>query len=1127
MGVPPSSNSSPTDHKRALLDHLKRVSGVAGLRIPKLEGPEIVSLSQRQLWLLEQASRQGPYPYNQSASLSLTGPLELAALDRALNTIVQRHATLRTSFELVDGNLVPRTDDALVIRVQQLELTGVTGEAAREAALEALAWDEARRRFDLSRGPLVRATLVGYTPAEHALVLTFHHIAVDGLSLHILLQELVTLYGAFVSGQRSPLAELRTQYRDFAAWQQGRLQGEALAREVAFWTQELAGELATLDLPLDRARTGARSFRGAREELRIARPLVDAITEIGRDHGATRFMVLLAAYNVLLYRYSGQDDIVVGSPSSGRVHGDLDGLIGCFINQLSCRTAIDARASFGELLRQVSQTGQRVMAHQELPFEMLVAALGLPRHDHNPVFQTLFGLQDTAAGRSAGGVVFGDVVTHNGGTSKFDLELNVFQRTSGLVVCFDYDTDVLDAQTVARMLRHYVRILEQIALDPAQRVGELALLDDAERAQVVVEWNATAIEYPKELCVHELFAAQAARTPDRVAVVFEGTRLSYRELDERSNQLAHRLRRLGVARDVLVALCLERSPEMIVGLLGVLKAGGAYVPLDPAYPRDRLAFMLSETRPAVVLTQEGFEALVSGARPVPVIFLDRWGDLGGESALAPAGCSDPDALMYVMYTSGSTGRPKGVMLDHRGVTNRVVAMQRAYVTQDDVVLHKTPYTFDVAVGETFCPLIAGARLVLARPDGHRDSAYVKQMIEQHAVTVTEFVPSMLQVFLGEPGVTEACRSLRLVIASGEALSRELQDRYFALLGGELHNVYGPTEAGEVTAWACRRDAALPTAGVPIGTPMANFQIYLLDAHGRPVPIGARGELYIGGVGLARGYLHRPDLTAERFAHNPIIGARLYRTGDLARYRADGVIEYLGRADTQVKIRGVRIELGEIEALVMAQPGIDAAVVVAREDRPGDKRLVAYVVAHEGCAVSADDLRAAARRQLPDVMVPSAFVMLDGLPLTRNGKVDRNALPAPSLPGAGRPVEAPRSETEIRIAALWAEVLGVDEVGVHDDFFELGGNSLLVVQIAFRIHEELGVEIPQQELFEAPTVRELAAKIDDKRSTARALVGRIPQTDDKVAQAHAILADPSASPAAKLGAERFLEALHHG
>jgi amino acid adenylation domain-containing protein len=1128
MAISRKSSLHLSATKQALLDRLRDGTRSDSAHIPKASGSEIASSAQRQLWLLEQAFEDGPYPYNQSVSLNLDGPLDSAALEASLNEIIRRHRVLRTGFERRDGNVVTHIEHERTVRLRLVEFPGIAGHMERKDALEALAREETRERFDLARGSVVRAQLVRFSQARHALLLTFHHIAVDGLSLRTVVEELAALYDAFVNRLPSPLQELRTQYSDFAAWQHSRLQGDFLASEIDFWKRELSGELPLLDLPLDRDRLAVRRFCGAREEICLTSHTINGIKEIGSRHSATVFMTMLAAYHVLLHCYSGQNVVVVGSPTAGRVHGDVADLIGCFINQLTHRTTIDARTSFSGLLRQVSDTAKRISAHQELPFEMIVTALAIPRTKHqNPIFQTLFGLQETPPCLSAGGLIFDGVIIHNGGTAKFDLELNIYQDSSDLAVCCDYDTDVFDKQTAARMLRHYVRILEQAARDPETLISRIQLLDDEERQQILVKWNATDTESSTDRCVHQLLEEQATRTPDRVALVFEGMHLTYRQLNERSNQLAHYLKRMGVSREVIVGLCLERSLEMIVALLGVLKAGGACLPIDWTLPPERLAFIMDETRPLVVLSQERLAELFTRHGPMQMICLDRhWTAIAKESSKSLAGCSRPDDLMYVMFTSGSSGQPKGVMLEHRGVTNRVVAMRRAYFSERDIVLQKTPFTFDVAIGETFCPLLAGARLIIARPDGHRDVTYLKEVIQEQGVTVTEFVPSMLQVFVKEPGVANACDSLRLVIASGEALSRELQDRYFAQFIGEMHNLYGPTETGEVTSWPCERGTPLATAGVPIGRPMANCQIYILDAHGRPLPVGARGEVFIGGIGLARGYLGRPDLTAERFLPNPFAecGARIYATGDIARYRADGIIEYLGRADHQVKIRGYRVELGEIESVLRRMPGIRDAVVLTREDRPGDQRLVAYVAASVQEAFSTEDLRSALRKHLPEIMVPSTFVVLNELPLTANGKLDREALPPAALATSDRAGELPQNETERKLVGIWSAVLGIETIGVCEDFFELGGHSLLVVQVVSRIRQEFGIEIPQQEVFEGPTVRELAAKIDEVQTKSQELLGGIPKTEKTVQQARAILADPFASPTAKLGAKRFLEAL---
>jgi amino acid adenylation domain-containing protein len=1132
MTTPSNPNVKLSPAKRALLDRLRNTSAAELDRIPKqASGLGTVSYQQRQIWLLEQAHGSAPHPYNQCASLSLTGPLLLSAFEQALAALVRRHEALRTRFELIDGELVATIAEPAPVPLHRVDHLGVEDGAARDAVLDAVARDEGLQRFDLSRGPLFRAKLLRFADDQHTVVLTWHHIAIDGLSLRIVIDELAALYAALVEGREPTLAEPELQYGDFAAYQRERLTEDRLERELAYWKSELAGELPNLDLPLDRARSSARSYRGARQTIGISPALAIAIKELARAHHTTPFTVLLAAYNVLLRRYTGQADFLVGVPNAGRLHRDTAGLVGCFVNTLVYRARVPHGTSFALLLAAVRDTAVRAMANQEVPLELLVAALGVRREaGQNAVFQTLFGYQDRLPEASAGGLRFGDVVMRNAGTSKFDLEMNVFENESGLLACFDYDTDVLRPPTVRRMLHHYLAILTAACRDPDCNVDRLPLLSSIEHDQIVVGWNATTIAYPSERCVHELFETQVDRTPDRTAVVFESEQVTYRELDERANQLAHYLRARGVGTGAIVALLLDRSIGMMVAILGVLKAGAAYLPLDVECPPDRLAFMLRDAGASIVVAQRSRDPMMASGPEPERVYLDAdRAAIASEPRTRVTSGATVDDLIYVMYTSGSTGQPKGVMLQHGGVTNRIVAMQQAYVTSDDVVLQKTPYTFDVAVGESFCPLVIGATLVMARPHGHRDPSYLARVIEQHGVTFTEFVPSMLQLFLSEPSVAERCGSLRTVIASGEVLAPDLAQRFCTVLAADLVNVYGPTEAGEVTAWRYEPGVSSSRLELPLGRPMPNFRIHILDSLRQATPVGVRGEIHIGGVGVARGYLGRPDLTAERFVPDPFgpPGSRQYKTGDLGRYTSDGLLEYVGRADSQIKIRGVRVELGEIEAVLSKHHGVREAVVIAREERPGDKRLVAYVTATADGAFDMPSLRAHAERALPDVMIPATIVVLDALPLTPTGKVDRRALPVPApvdVRGVVDGTNASLTETERKLLVIWREVLGLESIGVGDDFFECGANSLLMIQAASRIREEFGIELDQEVLFELPTVRDLGERIDAILAKMRDLVASIPVTEEAIREAHAIIADPGSSHMARTGARKFLEVI---
>ncbi|HEX6038435.1 amino acid adenylation domain-containing protein, partial [Longimicrobium sp.] len=890
-------------------------------------------------------------------------------------------------------------------------------------------------------------------PDEHLLQLCMHHVVTDGWSDGVMLGELSALYAAFREGRPSPLPELPVQYADFAVWQREQLQGEMLDRQTAYWKARLAGAPALLELPTDRPRPAVQSHRGARERFTLSASLLERLTALGHHEGATLFMVVLGAFQVLLSKYSGSPDVVVGTPIAGRTRRELEGLIGFFVNTLVLRTDLSGAPSFREVLRRVREGTLGAYEHQDLPFEKLVAELQPERSlSHAPLFQVMITLDGTDAAPAADGDGLpGGRMAGMGSEvekARFDLTLRIAVHGNGIAGTLEYATDLFEPRTVQRMVAHLERVLAQVADDADRPLSALALLDGAERTQVVETWNATDAPYPADATLHGRVEAQAARTPDAVALRWEDEALTYARLNARANQLARHLVRLGVGPETRVGLCLERSVEMVVSLLAVLKAGGAYVPVDPGYPADRIAYMLADSGVPVLLTQDRLRAVLP-ATDARVISVDaEWETVAAEETENVASGATPGTLAYVIYTSGSTGKPKGVMNEHGGVVNRLAWMQAEYgLTADDVVLQKTPFSFDVSVWEFLWPLQQGATLVMARPDGHRDPRYLADAIRRHGVTTVHFVPSMLQTFV-EAADVEACASLTRVLCSGEALPPALVERFHARFPAStgLHNLYGPTEAAvDVSHWPCARGDA--SGVVPIGRPVWNTRLYVLDEAGQPTPAGVPGELYIGGVQVARGYHGRPALTAERFIPDPFgaPGARLYRTGDKARWVSrPGVpdasdardphgsaeplphahthfLEYLGRLDAQVKIRGFRIELGEVEAALASHPDVRECAVLAREDAPGDRRLVAYVVG----GADGQALRAHLGRGLPEHMVPGAFVSLDALPLTPNGKLDRRALPAPEYGASAERYVAPRTPTEEALAALWAEVLRLE------------------------------------------------------------------------------------------------------
>jgi amino acid adenylation domain-containing protein len=1043
-----------------------------------------LSFPQFRLLFLDQFE-PGLATYNIPMALRLHGSVDTDALRRALREILRRHEALRTNFIMVEGQPYQTIAPLSAFDLPLISLEHLP-EAEREAEMERLARAEVRRPFDLARDYKLHVALIRLDARDHVLVMTMHHIASDGWSLGVFLRELATLYEAFIAGRPAPLAELPVQYADFAQWQRQWLRGERLDKHLAYWREQLGHNPPVLELPLDRPRPAMQSFNGRRLPLALPAELTAALKALSRQEGVTLYMTLLAAFQTLLYRYTGQEDIAVGSPISGRDRPEIKGLIGFFVNTLVMRTDLSGEPTFRELLARVRQTTLAAYDHQDVPFEKLVEEFWPSRNlSHSPLFQVMFILQNAPASDLTLPGLRVTPLEVDTGTAKFDMNLSLTDTPEGLRGWLEYNTDLFEPATIERVVRHFRHLLEAAVADPEQTIVDLPLMGQAEQQALLAAWNDTARPYPQDGRIHQLFEAQAAKTPDAVALVFEGAQLTYAELDQRANQLAHLLQSLGVGPEVIVGVAMERSPEMVIAVYGILKAGGAYVPLEPTLPAERLAFMLTDTQAPIVLTQETVQPKLLPTAAHVICLDSDWADVASYPTFAPDCPATESNLAYVIYTSGSTGKPKGVMNEHRGVRNRLLWGQEQYpLTADDCHVQKTPFGFDVSVPELFWPLMVGARLVIARPEGHKDASYLANLIEQERVTTIHFVPSMLQQFV-ESTAPQGCRSLKRVFCSGEALALDLQDRFFEKFDAELYNLYGPTEAAvEVSYWQCLKDSALRS--VPIGRPIANTQLYILDKKMRPAPVGLAGELHIGGANVARGYLNRPDLTAEKFIPDPFTdkpGARLYKTGDLARFLPDGNIEYLGRIDFQVKVRGFRIEPGEIETILTQHAAVRESVVVVREDVPGDKRLVAYLVTSPERPPTVTELRQFLKQKLPDYMIPTAFVFLETLPLTASGKTNRQALPAPDgiRPALSGEFVAPRTALETQLAGIWARLLRVERVGLHDNFFELGGHSLLAAQLTAAIETDLGVIISLRTLFEAPTVAELASLIDRRQN----------------------------------------------
>jgi amino acid adenylation domain-containing protein/thioester reductase-like protein len=1130
--------SQLSDTKQTLLK--KRLLGarVGALAVPGIprrqeNDPPPLSFAQQRLWFLDQLE-PGSSSYNMPAAIRLYGPLDIAALERSLHDVVQRHESLRTIFVVMDGRpvqVIAAGETPVFLAVVDLRTRD-----DRDAETQRLAMQEARQPFDLAQGPLFRACLLQLGEHDHILLLTIHHSVCDGWSLSILIRELTTLYGASVDGRSAQLPALPIHYADFAAWQREWLRGEGnhggatLQRQLTYWRQQLGGNLPVLHLPTDHTRPAVSTYQGAHEVRVLPLELSEALGALGLKEGVTQFMLLLAAFQSLLFRYTHQEDILVGSPIAGRNWPEVENLIGFFTNTLVLRADLSGNPSFRELLRRVREVCLGAYAHQDLPFEKLVEELNPARDlSRNPLFQAMFALQNAPIDVPQLPGLEVRLLQIESGTAMFDLSLDMAESADGLVAVLEYSTALFEAPTIARMLEHFQVLLEGIAANPDQRIANVPLLTERERCQLLVEWNATATQLRPDHCVHQLIEAQAAHTPAATAVVYEDQRLIYGQLNARANQLAHYLRRLGVGPEKLVGVCVERSPEMLVTLLAIFKAGGAYVPLDPAYPVERLAFMLADSQVHVLLTSQAIAVQRLGIerspespnakRPAPIVVYldDDWPTIAQQPGSNLDVDVGPHNLAYVIYTSGSTGQAKGVMISHRSLVSAYLAWEDAYELRTAARIHlqMASFSFDVFTGDLVRALCSGGTLVLCRRELLLVPHDLYALMRREQIQCAEFVPAVLRNladYLEESG--QRLDFMHLLICGSDSWYVQEYRRFQRLCGPHtrLINSFGLTEATIDSTFFESGDLDLDDDQfVPIGRPFANTWLYILDAHRQPTPIGVPGEVYVGGIGVARGYLGQSSLTAERFipdtfatsqqrsqtTDHPFVGDggyRLYRTGDWARYLPDGNIEFLSRIDYQLKVRGFRVEPGEIEAVLRQHPAISGAVVLVHQAAPGDARLVAYVVPSaehrmptvEGLdSTVTSELRAFLRGRLPDYMVPSAFVLLAAFPITPNGKIDRQALPAPNwtqrmLAGDYVP---PCSAAEAALADLWARVLGVGQVGIHDNFFDLGGHSLLAAQLIFEVREALGVVLPLRCLFEAPTVAEMARLIEGRQGSA--------------------------------------------
>jgi amino acid adenylation domain-containing protein len=1068
-------------------------------RIQRGSGDASVSLSsaQRRMWFLHHLSGDRPV-YNVQRAERLSGPLDVAALEKSLNEVVRRHEALRTTFPAVDGHPVPVVAPARPLHLSIVDLRSAP-EGQQRAEVQRLAIDEARRLFDIGKGPLVRVKLLRLAPQSHVLLVTMPHILIDGWSMGVLFREQALLYGAYCAGEPSPLPDLSLQYSDFARWQEEHLEGEAQDHLLAYWRQQLAGAPPVLPLPTDRLRRAGQSHDGGVRRIRLGRDLTGSLKRLSQQSGSTLFMTLLAAFSALLHRYTQAEDIVIGSPIANRTRTELEDLIGFFVNTLPLRIDLSRDPSFRELLARVRRTSLDAFSHQDLPFEKLVEDLHPERvPGYSPLFQVMLVLQNAPAPPRVVGDLTLERLEIDIGVSHFDLTLVIREGLEGLTAEMEYRSELFEAGTVDRMLSHFQVLLEAVVADPDLRLHELPLLDEVERRQVLYGWNETRTDFPSDVGVHRLFERVAQQRQNAVAVVQNNRTLTYRQLDERANALAGRLQTAGAGPGALIGVLMERSLEWVVSLLAVLKTGAAYLPLSVDDPEERLIFMLRDAAVPILLVDPARAVTPASYEGKVVVLEPRWLEEAPQpEAWISAETNGVDPA-YAMFTSGSTGLPKAAVIPHQAIARLVINTNYVRLQSDDVIAQLSSSAFDAATFEVWGALLNGARLVILDKQVAVSSHALHGRIRLEGITTLFLTTELFDlVATSSPASFEGVGTV--LFGGDRADARTVGEVLRHGPPQRLINAYGPTEATTFATWHLINEVAPDALTIPIGRPIANTRIYVLDRHQAPVPIGVPGEIFIGGPGVALGYLGRPELTKERFVPDPFSGeqgARLFRTGDLGRLVADGSIEFLGRMDAQLKIRGFRVEPGEVEAVLVQHPDVREAVVQGQETALGGKRLVAFVVPEPGRSLVVQDLIAYGRAKLPGYMVPSAIVLMEALPLTATGKVDRLALPLPapeprSQPRASQP---PRDELERQLIAVWESVLSVSPIGVKESFFDLGGHSLLAMRLFAALEKALGMRLPLAMLLEAPTVEDQARLIREAgwRSRLSSLVPIKPQ-----------------------------------
>jgi amino acid adenylation domain-containing protein len=1075
--------------KKAILDALLSKEGIASAedRIPRRQesGPAPLSFSQRRLWFFDQFE-PASFAYNLLTAVSLGGKLDISALQNAFDAMVLRHEVLRTTFGFRDGQPVQIINEHRVIPLSQIDIRRLS-EADQQGRIRSVLHEQALQPFDLKNGPLLRIILIKLAAEEHVLTMAMHHIVSDGWSMKVLVQEIVTLYQSYSSGCVLDLPPLPVQYADFAVWQRNWLQGERLTQQLEYWKQQLGEGPAVLELPADHARPAVQTYNGADFTFAFSPFVSQSLKTLARKEGVTLFMVLLAAFKVLLHRYTGQREIIVGLPIANRQRKELEGLIGFFINTLAVRTAVSDDLSFHEFLQRVKEAALGAYAHQDLPFEYLVEQFQGERNlSHSPLVQVIFSFEaDPPRTAEVPGLAV-NILNKENKAAKFDLSLYASDRGSEIVGTFEYNVDLFNKDRIERMAGHFLTILSAILADPAQLICDLPLLTRHERYQMLTEWNATEAAYPQQLCTHHLFETQTQLSPNATAIVFENQELTYSQLNARANQVARYLCSLGARPGEIVGIFMERSLEMIVAVLGIAKSGAACLPLDPAYPKERLAFMLQDSQATVVVSQQHLRQSVPDGKSQIVCLDSETQKFANQDDSDLQTAVVPENVLYVIYTSGSTGRPKGVLVPHRVLVN-LIAWHQAAPRQSRRTLQFASLNFDVSFQEIFSTLAAGGTLAVTPQPVRADIPVLGRYVQEHKIERFHLPGVVMQKLAEEfSNRPEALASVREFMVGGEQLqiSRPMVTLFSQFPGCVLHNHYGPTETHIVTSFSMSGNPEFWPALPPIGRPVINTELYVLDACLQPLPAGIPGELYLSGTCLAHGYLKRPDLTAERFIPNPFSnrpGSRMYKTGDLTRYLPDGNVEFLGRNDFQVKIRGIRIELGEIEVEIKRHPAVrESAVVLAKHGE--ESRLVAYVAFQPEQIVNSKELRQFLHERLPEHMLPSSFVVIDHFPLTPSGKIDRRALPAKGVEQElSEGYAAPRTDLEEVLAAIFAEVLQVERVGVFDDFFALGGHSLLSTQIASRVREALHTELPVRKIFEEPTISGLSRLMIEEES----------------------------------------------